>query len=97
MTAHLRKKSRVQRGLISERVDLVVIDEAHNLEDKVHCATTECLSQGALLNLIRAVAKEVPNRDQLHVQRSAGQAEAAVRAFYSRLNVLFHNRIGENC
>ena len=85
LTAHLRKKSRMQRGPISKRVDLVVIDEAHNLEDKVRSATTECLSQGALLNLIRAAVKEVPARDRLHMQRSVGQAEAAVRAFYSHL------------
>ena len=78
LTAHLRKKSRMQRGLISDRVDLVVIDEAHNLEDKVRTATTECLSQGALLSMIQAAAKEVPAMDRQHVQRSLGQAEAEI-------------------
>lgn len=96
LTAHLRKKRRMQRGLISDRVDLVVIDEAHNLEDKVRTATTECLSQGALLSVIRAATKEVPARDQQYIQRSVGQAEAAVRAFFSHLRQQVQLQIAES-
>lgn len=41
LTAHLFKRSRDQGGLLSDLVQFVVVDEAHNLEDKVRSATTE--------------------------------------------------------
>lgn len=96
LTAHLQKRSRMQRGLISGRVDLVVIDEAHNLEDKVRSATTECLSQGTLLSMIRAAAKEVSARDRQYVQKSADQAEAAVRTFFGYLRQQVQMQITES-
>lgn len=96
LTAHLRKRSRMQRGLISEQADLVVVDEAHNLEGKVRDATTERLGQGAILKTIQAAVREIPATDRQYAQRSAGQAEAAVRVFYSYLKNQVQQQINES-
>ena len=46
LTAHLIRRKRRQEGLISSLVDVVVVDEAHNLENKVRSALTELLPGG---------------------------------------------------
>lgn len=96
LTSHLQKRSRMQRGLISERVNLIVVDEAHNLENKVRSATTVYLSQGAIMNTIRSAIREVPAADRQHVQRSLGPAETAVRAFYRLLGEQVQQQISES-
>ena len=53
LTAHLQKLFRGQDGLINKTVEVVVIDEAHNLEGKVRSATTERISQSGLLKMIK--------------------------------------------
>ena len=42
------KLRRGQEGLINAAADLLVVDEAHNLDDKVRSATTERFGQGML-------------------------------------------------
>ena len=41
LTQHLMKLRRGQDGLINAAADLLVVDEAHNLDDKVRSATTD--------------------------------------------------------
>lgn len=96
LTAHLQQRSRMQRGLLSEKVDLVVVDEAHNLEDKVRSATTVTISQSSIMNKIRAAVKEVPSADRQYVQRGAAQAEETVRAFYDQLREQINQQINES-
>ena len=96
LTAHLQRRSRMQRGLISEQAELIVVDEAHNLEDKVRSATTAYLRQGTILSMIRAAVKEVPATDRRYMQRSVSQAEAAVRDFYRHLKDQVQQQINES-
>lgn len=96
LTAHLQQRSRMQRGLLSEKVDLVVVDEAHNLEDKVRNATTVTISQGSIINKIRMAVNEVPSADRQYVQKGAVQAEEAVRAFYNQLTEQINQQINES-
>ena len=96
LASPLQKMSRMQRGLLSERVDLVVVDEAHNLENKVRNATTVYLSQCVIMNTIRSAVREVSATDRQYVQRSLGPAEAAVRAFYRLLGEQVQQQIIES-
>ena len=48
LTQHVMKLRRGQDGLINAAADLLVVDEAHNLDDKVRSATTERFGQGRL-------------------------------------------------
>ena len=57
LTAHLKKLNAGQKPLINERATIMVIDEAHNLEDKVRSSYTTRYNKNALVrsaNKIRA-------------------------------------------
>lgn len=49
LTQHFMKLRRGQEGLINAAADLLVVDEAHNLDDKVRSATTERFGQHAMI------------------------------------------------
>ena len=59
LTAHLQQIRGWQDGLINREADLIVVDEAHNLDDKVRSATTKRINQGMLLGLIKSATNEV--------------------------------------
>lgn len=61
LTAHLLIQKRGQEGVFNPKLDIIVIDEAHNLEDKVRSATTERFKQTSLNSIIIASEKEVRN------------------------------------
>lgn len=86
LTAHLLHRSRDLEGLMSSSVQLAVVDEAHNLEDKVRSATTERFGQRQLIGIIRASILSFHDAELEVLQVQAGQAEDAVRALYHTLN-----------
>ncbi len=53
------KLRRGQEGLINAAADLLVVDEAHNLDDKVRSATTERFGQGMLFGMIKSAFYEL--------------------------------------
>lgn len=53
LTVHFQKLRKGHRGLLSEDIDLIVIDEAHNLEDKVRNSLIESYSKNSIKNLIK--------------------------------------------
>lgn len=85
LTAHLFKLDRGQEGLMSESVQMVVIDEAHNLEDKVRSATTERHGQRQLINVINAATKSVHGEEREYILEEADDAIRAVRALFNDL------------
>lgn len=96
LTAHLQQRSRMQGGLLSDEVELIVVDEAHNLEDKVRGATTGYLRQAAIIGTTQAAAREVPAQGRQHVQSSLDQAETAVRLFFDHLREQIKRQINES-
>lgn len=86
LTAHLFKRNRGQDGLLSDAVQMVVVDEAHNLEDKVRSATTERHGQRQLISEINAAANSVHGEDRDYILNEAGIAIRAVRALFSNLD-----------
>ena len=82
LTAHLFRINRSQDGLMNEEVQMVVIDEAHNLEDRVRSATTERHGQRQLINAINASIKSVRGEDREYVLEEADSAIRAVRALF---------------
>ena len=67
---------------MNEEVQMVVIDEAHNLEDRVRSATTERHGQRQLINAINASIKSVRGEDREYVLEEADSAIRAVRALF---------------
>ena len=76
LTQHLMKLRRGQDGLINAAADLLVVDEAHNLDDKVRSATTERFGQGMLFGMIKNAFYELRSSDQSSVSRESERRRA---------------------
>lgn len=93
LTSHLLQIRRGQDGLINREADLIVVDEAHNLDDKVRSATTERISQGLIFKLIKASINEVKPADRHNVYGEANTAQEATRAFFDCLKMQMDEQI----
>ena len=93
LTAHLRQIRRGQDGLINRDADLIVVDEAHNLDDKVRSATTERINQGKILGLIKSATNEVKPSDRQNVYAEAKEAQRAIRTFCDCLKAQVQQQI----
>lgn len=79
--------------MINREADLIVVDEAHNLDDKVRSATTERVSQGRILGLIRSAADEVKPSDRQNILKETETAQKAVYSFFDCLKVQMQQQI----
>ena len=95
LTQHLMKLRRGQDGLINAAADLLVVDEAHNLDDKVRSATTERFGQGMLFGMIKSAFYELRSSDQSSVSGEKREAESAIIAFYNCLKAQVQKQINE--
>lgn len=86
LTAHLFRLARGQEGLLNTEGGIIVVDEAHNLEDKVRSATTERFGQDGILNTISVAAREVHSEERSYIQYKITDGNKAVRALYQNLN-----------
>ena len=93
LTAHLRQIRRGQDGLINRDADLIVVDEAHNLDDKVRSATTERINQGKILGLIKSATNEVKPSDRQNVYAEANEAQRAIRTSLTASKHKYSNRL----
>ena len=93
LTAHLRQIRHGQDGLINRDADLIVVDEAHNLDDKVRSATTERINQGKILGLIKSATNEVKPSDRQNVYAEANEAQRAIRTFFDCLKAQVQQQI----
>lgn len=85
LTAHLFRMSRNQEGLLNSELQLIVVDEAHNLETKVRSATTERYGPRQLLGLINAATQSLRGEQREYVQAKATAASQAVHQLYDGL------------
>ena len=95
LTQHVMKLRRGQDGLINAAADLLVVDEAHNLDDKVRSATTERFGQGMLFGMIKSAFYELRSSDQSSVSREKREAESSIIAFYNCLKTQVQKQINE--
>ena len=93
LTAHLRQVRRGQDGLINREADLIVVDEAHNLDDKVRSATTERINQGKTLGLLKSAINEVKPADRQNIYSEANEAQKAIRTFFDCLKAQVQRQI----
>ena len=95
LTAHLRQLRRGQDGLINREAALIVVDEAHNLDDKVRSATTERVNQSKILGLIKSATNEVRSSDRQNVYRETGEAQKTIRTFFDSLKAQMQQQISD--
>jgi ATP-dependent DNA helicase DinG len=95
LTAHLFRLSRGQEGFLNTEDGIIVVDEAHNLEEKVRNATTERFGQAGILNTISAAEREVRSEEREYVQYQVTGASKAVRALFQNLNQQMKQQIND--
>ena len=95
LTNHMMKLRRGFDGLINNAADLIIVDEAHNLDDKVRSATTEYVSQGKLISIIRRAVNELKPTDRPNVEQESREAEDAVYTFFNCLKDQMQQQISE--
>ena len=83
LTSHLMSSRSGCDGLMASAAEIVVIDEAHNLEDKVRNATTVRFSKGALCRKVKVAVNAVHPSERHYVEKSVDNAVKAVQAFFS--------------
>lgn len=93
LTAHLLQIRGWQDGLINRETDLIVVDEAHNLDDKVRSATTERVNQGMLFGLIKSATNEVKAADRQNIYGDVENAKKSIRAFFDCLKTQMQEQI----
>lgn len=96
LTTHLLQRSRGMEGLIGEPIEVIVVDEAHNLESKVRSAMTQRLDQSRLLALIKQAQLEVPSEMTAHIRREVTDARNAVYTFFRHLQEQVQCQITES-
>lgn len=97
LTAHLFQLDRGQEGLLNNAIQLVVVDEAHNLESKVRSATTERFSQHQLVRLIQSALTSVRNTAvQGLLQEEAEQAIHSAQKLYGNLEHQIQQQISSS-
>jgi ATP-dependent DNA helicase DinG len=95
LTAHLFRLSRGQEGFLNTEDGIIVVDEAHNLEEKVRNATTERFGQAGILNTISAAEREVRSEEREYVQYQVTGASRAIRALFQNLNQQMKQQIND--
>ena len=85
LTSHLMSSRFGNDGLMTSAAEIVVIDEAHNLEDKVRSATTVRFSKGSLCRKVKVAVNAVHPSERQNVEKSVGNAVEAVQAFFQCL------------
>lgn len=93
LTAHLQQVRGWQDGLINREADLIVVDEAHNLDDKVRSATTKRNNQGMLLGLIKSATNEVKAADRQNIYGDVEDAKKSISVFFDRLKAQMQEQI----
>jgi len=85
LTIHLMKLRDSLDGLISGEVEIMVIDEAHNLESKVRSSTTVRYGKGAIISIINAAQKAIFADNRSLIDRQKSEAVKVVVHLYRNL------------
>lgn len=86
LAAHLLLRSRGQDGLLNNDIKLVVIDEAHHLEEKVRSATTTPCWQRQIIGTIYAAEKAIWPTERQYVAGKISSTVNDIKALYQHLS-----------
>ena len=93
LTAHLFQLDRGLPGIMRSEVHTVVVDEAHNLEDKIRSATTERLMHRSFIRAIESAVRSVRPSLQEQLLTGVSHAKQAVSQLFENLRLQIHQQI----
>lgn len=97
LTVHYQKLKKGHKGLLSDDIDLIVIDEAHNLEEKVRNSLIESYSKNSIRNVLREAIKSIRNvnvKNMLTVEYN--YINKVINNVFENLNIQIKNQIINN-
>lgn len=86
LTAHLHKTRWGGNGLLPDDTPLIVIDEAHNLEDKVRASLTEKYSKSGIISTIE-VAANATNKYGSDIDKKISVVRGVLDTVFDEINV----------
>lgn len=96
LTQHLLKLRHSQAGLINSQVGFIVVDEAHNLEDRVRNAATQVIDLPGLQRLIGFAQYDVAPQMLHYIQRELDNAKQSARSFFQCLQEQVKQQMAES-
>lgn len=96
LTVHFQKLKKGQKGLLSDNIDLIVIDEAHNLEDKVRSSLVESYTKNSIKNLLKESRNSIKkNSIKNNLSLTIKKAYDLLDKWFVELNNQIQNQINE--
>lgn len=97
LTVHFQKLKKGQKGLLSNNIDLIVIDEAHNLEDKVRSSLVESYTKNSIKNLLKESRNSIKkNSIKNNLSLTIKKAYDLLDKWFVELNNQIQNQINED-
>ncbi len=96
LTVHLLKEDRLNEGLLNPGTEVIVVDEAHNLENKVRSVTTERINQSSLEKMIEEALYDVGSDARPQVESYVQAAAKATSNFFQYLRGQVQRQITES-
>lgn len=78
LTVHFQKLKKGQKGLLNDKIDLIVIDEAHNLEEKVRASLIESYNKYKIKSILGEIIETI-------------KISTIRRECYESFNYIIHN------
>lgn len=97
LTVHFQKLKKGQKGLLSDNIDLIVIDEAHNLEDKVRSSLVESYTKNSIKNLLKESRNSIKkNNIKNNLSLTIKKVYDLLDKWFGELNNQIQNQINED-
>lgn len=95
LTSHLHKVNRSQRPLLNPFISLIVVDEAHNLEEKVRSSLTVSFNKAGILSSARSARKAVKVQGT-DLDKHLSRLSPCLDALYDRFEKQINEQIRQN-
>jgi ATP-dependent DNA helicase DinG len=95
LTAHLKKMRDLYTGLLPNECPVIVIDEAHNLEEKVRSSLTREYTKGEIIDCA-SFASNAANKQGTDIEHTLGSLNSHLNKCYDILNKQVDDQINRN-
>lgn len=95
LTVHLQKVADMRRSMLNEQISIMVIDEAHNLEDKIRGVSTTYYSKQKINNILNK-ATNVTRSLYIDIDRNVQRINKKVEALFCEFKKQIQIQVDEN-
>jgi len=92
LTVHLDKIRKYEQGLLPELTPIIIVDEAHNLEEKVRCFLTGRYSKNSIMGIVKDAANTA-NRYGTEIDKNISYLNKRLKEFFKTLNLQIEEQL----